>query len=583
MKEKSLKIIHWGTFVLLIIILLHVQIPVLTILTAPALPALCVQAFIHTTLANPAPSVKVYIIDPIAKQKILPSTPVNSFPILGGAGNNTIKMTACRDEFEPASFIIRSTENIKNTMINVTDLKGPDGNTIASSAVDIRVVKCWYQAGSTDIVKQKKVLLPELLLKDDTLVRVDEASETNYLKVSTNGSTRYIDISSPDARFPDNAEVYDAKTLQPFDAEINRNKQIWLTAHVPVEAKPGKYSGQILLKSSASIITSIPIVLTVLSFDLPKPMIDYGLYYNARLKEKVNRISSYYKNAVQYAQELRNMKDHGVLYPELKQDFDNMLGQALEIRKNIGLPTDKLYVSAINTENLAAYSSLDKLSAAVKKWKTFTVARGFGDLYIYGKDEAKGAALHAQHPAWRTMQQAGAKIFAACYEDASAISGNTLDLPILAGKYKPDEVKKWHRLGKKVFIYAYPQVGVESPAVYRQNYGIALVCNGYDGVMNFSYQYGFEYNGTSIWNDFDHKGKFAYRDHVFAYPTSEGVIDTIQWEGFREAVDDVRYLTAYLKATGASSLTPICNNSQAGNSPQFIKEIIINRLENRNN
>ena len=35
----------------------------------------------------------------------------------------------------------------------------------------------------------------------------------------------------------------------------------------------------------------------------------------------------------------------------------------------------------------------------------------------------------------------------------------------------------------------------------------------------------------------------TYRDHVFAYPTLNGVIDTIQWEGFREAVDDVRYLT----------------------------------------
>ena len=28
----------------------------------------------------------------------------------------------------------------------------------------------------------------------------------------------------------------------------------------------------------------------------------------------------------------------------------------------------------------------------------------------------------------------------------------------------------------------------------------------------------------------------------------DGVIDTIQWEGFREGVDDVRYLTTLLKA-----------------------------------
>lgn len=30
---------------------------------------------------------------------------------------------------------------------------------------------------------------------------------------------------------------------------------------------------------------------------------------------------------------------------------------------------------------------------------------------------------------------------------------------------------------------------------------------------------------------------------VKAYPTIDGVIDTIQWEGFREGINDVRYLT----------------------------------------
>lgn len=32
-----------------------------------------------------------------------------------------------------------------------------------------------------------------------------------------------------------------------------------------------------------------------------------------------------------------------------------------------------------------------------------------------------------------------------------------------------------------------------------------------------------------------------------AYPTQDGVIDTIQWEGWREGVDDVKYLTTLLE------------------------------------
>ena len=64
-------------------------------------------------------------------------------------------------------------------------------------------------------------------------------------------------------------------------------------------------------------------------------------------------------------------------------------------------------------------------------------------------------------------------------------------------------------------------------------------------------------------NDFDHE---RFRDHVFAYPTSAGVIDTIQWEGFREAVDDVRYLATLISYKHGqreqilSCLCPMLNN-----------------------
>ncbi|RKY42909.1 MAG: hypothetical protein DRP81_07310, partial [Candidatus Omnitrophota bacterium] len=46
-----------------------------------------------------------------------------------------------------------------------------------------------------------------------------------------------------------------------------------------------------------------------------------------------------------------------------------------------------------------------------------------------------------------------------------------------------------------------------------------------------------------IWDDFDFE---RYRDHVMAYPTINGVIPTIQWEGFREGVDDVKCLTTLI-------------------------------------
>jgi len=54
--------------------------------------------------------------------------------------------------------------------------------------------------------------------------------------------------------------------------------------------------------------------------------------------------------------------------------------------------------------------------------------------------------------------------------------------------------------------------------------------------MLYAYQDGFGF----VWNDLDSQ---QFRDHVFAYPTVDGVIDTVAWEGLREGIDDVRYLS----------------------------------------
>ena len=123
--------------------------------------------------------------------------------------------------------------------------------------------------------------------------------------------------------------------------------------------------------------------------------------------------------------------------------------------------------------------------------------------------------------------------------------GDTLDLLICA--YYPDqnEVDKWHAVDKKIYCYANPQGGVENPEVYRRNFGLLLWQYDYDGACTFAYQkdYG------NIWNDFDNT---LGRDHNFTYPTVDGMIDTIAWEGYREGVDDVRYVTTLMREVEAN-------------------------------
>ena len=89
--------------------------------------------------------------------------------------------------------------------------------------------------------------------------------------------------------------------------------------------------------------------------------------------------------------------------------------------------------------------------------------------------------------------------------------------------------------GHKILSYNNPQGGAEEPETYRRNYGLALWHAGFDGACTYAYQHSFGH----AWDDFDDN---TYRDHNMTYPTVNGVISTVQWEGYREGYDDLRYL-----------------------------------------
>lgn len=137
-------------------------------------------------------------------------------------------------------------------------------------------------------------------------------------------------------------------------------------------------------------------------------------------------------------------------------------------------------------------------------------------------------------------------MFAAAYKYGSAekeYAGN-LDILVLGIPVDPNAISYFRSAGTRVYMYNQPQVGVEGPEVYRLNYGVSAWRAGFDGVMSYAYQHSM----GSIWNDFDNP---RFKDHVFAYPTIDGVIDTIAWEGFREGVDDVRYISTLIEMAGS--------------------------------
>jgi len=58
-----------------------------------------------------------------------------------------------------------------------------------------------------------------------------------------------------------------------------------------------------------------------------------------------------------------------------------------------------------------------------------------------------------------------------------------------------------------------------------------------------------------------------------AYPTENGVVGTVQWEGFREGVDDVRYLSTLLRAIADAEAAGGSKAQRAQEARRWVEEI----------
>jgi len=442
-----------------------------------------------------------------------------------------IKIFASPKEYESASLVINTRDrDLKGINIRVTDLIGKKGK-ISGKIVDVRIVKCWYQAGKAIRDVRHKILTPELLLKNDGLVQADIVKKVNVVGIFDT--------------------IKDSLFFQLFDVPKNSFKQIWLTFHIPLDSLPDEYEGKIEIIPQNVPKEEIKIRLVVLPIKLLPPMLEYSIYYRGKLRlgNYPPEVGSEWKNENQMQVELKDMLAHGIANPTVYQPFItradgsydfSILKQILEIRKRVGIVNKPLLYLGLGTGATQDKRVLDDLKKKVRALVTFARENGCPDVYIYGIDEAKGKRLKSERLAFHAVHEAGGKVFVACGSDFADLVGDLLDLPIYGGIPSASHIKKVHKFGYKIWNYGNPQCGVEEPLTYRRNYGLLLWQKGLDGTCDYAYQHAF----GNIWDDFDHA---TYRDHVMAYPTIDGVIPTIQWEGFREGVDDVRYLTTLVK------------------------------------
>ncbi|HEY6872877.1 MAG TPA: hypothetical protein VI298_09155 [Geobacteraceae bacterium] len=479
------------------------------------------------TVKGNVPEILV-IPEPISNFKILPFTT----KIDNAVKSDTISITGAPDSYEPASFVIRSGDiELKNVIVELSDLKAKikraTGETTAvlpRGNMDVRVVKCWYQAGDQLNDTRHKMLKPELLLHDDDLVRVDYDRQLDLIR--------------------NYANIEDAEQLRPFNVPRRQNKQVWLTVHITDSFPSGHYTGRIGIKINGRLVKSLNLDVQINSYVLPPPMINYALYYEGYLSDdKTAKVDSRQKSREQLLNDLIDMREHGLTNATLWHQFSTdksrwpddlqRLRQTLDIRKEMGWGTKPLlYLDWKNVakNDLAAYK--EKIQAIIAAAKDFNIK----DVYIYGADEKTGNEFAALKPMYKAVHEAGAKNFVSMTEATYLQYGKGLvDIPIFWGipGIHMKQVDKLVKSGSTIWKYSSPQAGLEEPETYRRVYGLQLLINGFSGACDYLYQRG-------SWNDFaDPNGRM----NVMAYPTMSRPVPTLQWEGWRKGVDDVRYAT----------------------------------------
>lgn len=508
----------------------------------------------------------VYVLNnPIISDKVLPDAPVPS--AIKAKNEGDIKVIAAKSESESFSIIVKALQTLKGLTLTCDTLKQINGkNIISEKNIDIKIVKCWYQSGSAwmnPFQTDSRILVPELLLNDDSLVKVDDAQKTNYLKLQFTDQCKYWNVDDkkynrkediktvlPVADFP----FYDSPKLLPCELEAGRVKQFWITIKVSQTASPGIYTGNLKVSDCDNTLANFSLKLRVLPFELPKPATRYNtgleyvssIYYRSvyDLKYPNGTLTSEWRSLEQIAAELKNMREHNIYNPNCRQSFKDdgiLLGKMLELRNASGMEGLPVYYMGFVTEHILAQkkeeltSSLNKISALMNKY-------GVPKFYCYGLDEAEGEKLRKQFEIWKNIRSCGVGIFAAGEMKNFKDSATALDIQVLSGNPERTKAEQWHKQNTNIqlFAYACPQGGVEDPELNRRGLGLLPWLANYDGVMTYAYMHSMG-NG---WNDWDNE---KYREHNYVYPTTDGVISTLALAGYREGIDDIRYATLLMQ------------------------------------
>ncbi len=470
-----------------------------------------------------------------------------------GRYNDALKVVAAQGEYEPASFQLFALKDKKKVTFTVNDLKSRDGATLSKSNLDLKVVKIWYQNGNRWMSYFADVglrLCPELLLNDENMVRVDTEAVANFARIRKAGKDTYEWISAPqglDPGFnPMQKGFEDAKTLQPAVLAKNEFKQFFLTVHVPENQKPGLYTGTITVNADGKT-SAIPVKVRVLPFTLPLPRTyqreELPIYCSAmcgdfNYKATIAKFDDPEYGKKYFRGMLENAKAHSMFHPAVDTSPESIallreMGFDLEIftGSNFMPWFGRNFGGRLTFDNMmAAKAAAEKSRAFYDKYlpETKYILTSYGD--------EQGAAFVTTHRNFhKYFEEKDMRVASAGHSSLFFKGAHLFGWHMMGGA--PDDearIKRWRDMGDKfVGFYATQHTGSENPAYIRRQNGMLSYMHGLNMLFNYEF-------ATGPWNDLN---SILYKPMVVAYRNYGGTIDTLQWEGYREAVDDMRYAT----------------------------------------
>ena len=512
-----------------------------------------------------------YAVPPMSNVQRLPDV----YPFDGEAGG-PVRIFAAKGEYEPGSFLVYPLRDLGKVSFTLTPFKTKDGKTFPADKLDLKLVKVWYQnrnAWYSYFGDTGFKLVPELLVNDEDLIRVDTEKQTNYARLTDkDGSVTEKWINPPrkmDGRFfrfrdppnsflPMKADFRDAKTLQPVLLEEGSFKNFFLTAHVTKDVPEGIYKGAVkLTDKSGKALGEIPVALRVLPFELPKPMCYFNPereYLTASYNFQIEAIMKYNGGDRELAEKqfeaaLRDQVEHGQTVYWLYGDLPE-ISLKLDIMKRVGMRTDHLICSTIHEADKAIMEADAKRLA---KW--FDQKIGHHDIFLGFGDEPGAWWLVRERPLFEAYQREGFKFIIAGCDMVFSKAGYIYNWHnINKDPSDSSTTTLWNQLGNaNIAWYARMHVGPENPAFNRMEYGMAPYLAGYSATCNYAHFLG-PYNDDTT----------TYRPMVFCYGIYDGVLDTIQWEGYREGIDDIRYATLMTSLARQAAKSKDINIKYAG-------------------